>query len=38
MDVEKQWSKIIQNVEKHVGDAVLKEKLTQKSSCVLSWA
>lgn len=30
MDVEKQWSKIIQNVEKHVGDAVLKEKLTQK--------
>ena len=30
MDVEKQWNKIIQNVEKHVGDAVLKEKLAQK--------
>lgn len=30
IDVEKQWKVIAQNVEKHVGDQVLKEKLAQK--------
>ena len=32
IEIEKQWNTIIQNVEKHVGDATLKEKLLQKKT------